>query len=142
MDAAVALAKIYQANSLPSLSDKTYGATFDPVPIPDNSAAGVTKTIDAPDNMTIENLIVMVATDHPDTREVGIEITSPSGTRSILLNLYSAVQTGLNAANGVLFSSNAFFGEKSKGIWTLKVVDGWPGNTGSLELFNLRILGY
>ena len=142
VDAAVALAKIYQANSLPSLSDKTYGATFDPVPIPDNSAAGVTKTIDAPDNMTIENLMVMVATDHPDTREVGIEITSPSGTRSILLNLYSAVQTGLNAANGVLFSSNAFFGEKSKGIWTLKVVDGWPGNTGSLELFNLRILGY
>ena len=142
VDAAVALARTYQANSLPPLSDKTYGAAFDPVAIPDNSAAGVSKTIDVADDMTIENLMVMVATDHPDTREVGIEVTSPSGTRSILLNIGSAVQTGLNATNGVLLASNAFFGEKSKGTWTLKVVDCWPGNTGSLKLFNLRILGY
>jgi len=144
VDAAVAMAKNYQAGSLPALQDRSYGqGTFpEPLAIPDNSAYGVTSTIDVPDDLTIENLLVLIAIDHPDTAETGIEITSPQGTRSILINIRSALKTGMNKEGGVLLASNAFYGEKSRGTWTLRVLDSWPNNTGVLGFFKLRILGY
>jgi subtilisin family serine protease len=143
VDAAVAMAKTYQAGALPALQDKSYGgALAEPVAIPDNNASGVVRTIDVPEDLTIENLFVRMAIDHPDTAETGIEITSPQGTRSILINIRSSVKTGLNEAAGVVLGSNAFYGERSKGTWTLKVLDSWPNTTGTLSLFGLRILGY
>ncbi len=142
VDAAVAMAKNYQANSLPPLVYYVLMGRFVPMAIPDNNASGVIRTLDMTENLTIENLFVEIVIKHPDTAEIGIEITSPQGTRSILLNIRSAVKTGLNKDGGVVLGSNAFYGEKSKGTWTLKVLDSWPGNTGSLELFNLDIRGY
>lgn len=143
VDAAVAMAKDYQ--TLPALQDKSYGgALAAAVDIPDNRAAGVTQTITVPmiDNLTIENLFVRIAIDHPNTAEIGIEITSPSGTRNILLNISSAVKTGLNVTGGVILGSNAFYGEKSIGTWTLKVLDSVPEKKGKLKHFGLQILGY
>ena len=143
VDAAVTMLKNYQAGSLPLLLDKSYGSAFTvPVAIPDNNASGVMSILEVPEDLTIENFFVQIAIEHPDTAEIGIEITSPQGTRSILLNIRSAVKTGLDKDGGVVLGSNAFYGEKSKGTWTLKVLDSWPGNTGSLELFNLDIRGY
>ncbi|MDQ5986379.1 MAG: Microbial serine proteinase [Syntrophus sp. SKADARSKE-3] len=142
VDAAIAMARNYQT-TLPTLQDKSYGGAVSPVmTIPDNDAKGVTKTIDIADNLTIENFSLLVAINHPNTGEIGIEIISPSGTKSIILNIRSALKTGLNTTGGVILSSNAFFGEKSKGTWTLKVLDSWPGNTGSLTYFGLQVLGY
>jgi subtilisin family serine protease len=143
VDAAVTMLKNYQAGSLPLLQDKSYGSAFTvPVAIPDNNASGVISILEVPEDLTIENFFVQIAIEHPDTAEIGIEITSPHGTRSILLNIRSAVKKGLDEVDGVVLGSNAFYGEKSKGTWTLRVLDSWPGNTGSLKLFNLRILGY
>ena len=144
VDAAVTMAKNYQAGiSLPPLQYKSYDSVFTaPVAIPDNNASGVTRTLEVTEDLTVENLFVQLAIEHPNTSEVGIEITSPQGTRSILLNIRSAVKTGLNAVGGVVFGSNAFYGEKSKGTWTLRVLDSCPENTGTLNLFKLRILGY
>jgi subtilisin family serine protease len=142
VDAAVAMAKNYQADSLPPLIYYGLFSSFVPMAIPDNNASGVIRMLDMRDNLTIENLFVEITIKHPDTAEIGIEITSPQGTRSILLNIRSAVKTGLNKDGGVVLGSNAFYGEKSKGTWTLKVLDSWPGNTGSIELFNLDIRGY
>jgi subtilisin family serine protease len=142
VDAAVTMLKNYQAGSLPLLQDKTYGGEIVPVAIPDNNASGAPGILEVPEDLTIENFFVQIAIEHPDTAEIGIEITSPQGTRSILLNIRSAVKTGLNKDGGVAFGSNAFYGEKSKGTWTLKVLDSWPGKTGNLKLYKLRILGY
>jgi subtilisin family serine protease len=143
VDAAVTMAKVYQAGSLPLLQDRSYGSAFaTPVGIPDNNASGVISTLDVPEDLAIENLFVQIAIKHLDTAEIGIEITSPQGTRSILLNIRSSVKKGLDNVNGVVFGSNAFYGEKSKGTWTLKVLDSWPGKTGTLKLYKLRILGY
>ncbi|MFH0996932.1 MAG: S8 family serine peptidase [Pseudomonadota bacterium] len=142
VDAAVAMAKNYP-NSLPLLQDRFYGSAFaTPVAIPDNNASGVISTINVPEELTIENLFVQISIKHADTAETGIEITSPQGTRSILLNIRSGLKTGLDKLDGVVLGSNAFYGEKTNGIWTLKVLDSWPGNTGTLKLFKLRILGY
>jgi subtilisin-like proprotein convertase family protein len=143
VDAAVAMAKNYPAGSLPVLQDRLFdSALTSPAMIPDNNASGQISTIDVTEDLTIENLFVQIAIQHPDTAEVGIEITSPQGTRSILLNIRSAVKSSLNEIGGVVFGSNAFYGEKTKGIWTLKVLDSWPLNKGTLRLFKLRILGY
>ena len=144
VDAAVAEAKKYQAGRLPALQDRSYGvgALAEPVAIPDNTASGISRAIDVPDDLTIENLFVMVSIDHPDTAEVGIEITSPNGTKSILLNIRSGLKTGLKRDEGALLASNAFYGEKSKGTWRLRVLDSWPHNEGTLNYCKLRILGY
>ncbi len=141
VDAAVAMAKNNYTSPLGTIQGKTYGgALAAPLPIPDATADGATTTLSVSDNLTIENLSVTVATDHPQTGEIAIELTSPSGTKSILLNLRSSVKSGLGG--GAVFGSNAFYGEKSQGTWTLKVVDGVSGNTGSLKHFALAILGY
>ena len=143
VDAAVAMARSYKANSLPLILTKTFDSGLtEAVSIPDNSASGVTRTIEVSEDLTIENLFVQLSIDHPDTSEVGIEITSPGGAKSILLNIRSALKTGLNRAGGVSFGSNVFYGEKTKGTWTLKVLDSLPNNVGTLNLFKLNIMGY
>jgi len=98
VDNAVAMAKTY-STVLPALQDKSYGGALSPaVAIPDNNAAGVTQTIEIADgdNLTIENFFLIIALDHPDAGETGIEVMSPQGTRSILLNIRSGLRTGLN----------------------------------------------
>ena len=145
IDDAVTMAKTYKAGSLPSPSpqNKTFdsGLTMS-LAIPDNKASGLTRTIEVSEDMTIENLFVQLSITHPDTSEVGIEITSPGGTRSTLLNIRSSIKEGLNKTGGVALGSNAFYGEKTKGTWTLKVLDSLPNNVGTLDLFKLNILGY
>jgi len=143
VDAAVAMAKNYRADSLPKLlPNETGSALATAVAIPDNDASGVTRTIEVSEDLTIENFSVQLLIKHPDTSEVGIEITSPKGTKSILLNIRSSIKTGLDGEGGVLLGSNAFYGEKTKGTWTLKVLDSVKENTGTLELFKLNIMGY
>ena len=144
VDAAVAMAKNYQADSLTKLlPNKTFdSALATAVAIPDNDASGVTSTIEVSEDLTIENFSVQLLIKHPDTSEVGIEITSPNGAKSILLNIRSSIKTGLDGEGGVILGSNAFYGEKTKGTWTLKVLDSVKDKTGTLELFKLNIMGY
>lgn len=142
VDAAVAMARSYQT-TLPALQVKFYGGSMNPVlAIPDNNADGLTRTLEVTDDLTIENFFLVTSIDHPNTGEIGIEVTSPQGTRSILLNIRSGLKTGLNFKGGVIMGSNAFYGEKTKGTWTLKVLDSWKNTTGTLNFFGLHILGY
>lgn len=56
---------------------------------------------------------------------VQIELTSPQGTKSILLNMdaaHDAVST-LASTNGTRFLSNAFYGENPRGNWILKLMN-------------------
>ena len=148
VDAAVTMAKTYQPGTLGEPQQKVYGGDLaHPLAVPDENADGATARITIPDNLTIEHLSVGVAIDHPNTGELGIELTSPGGTKSILLNIRSAVKTGLyHFDNGTIIpaplASNAFYGEKAAGEWTLRIVDGVAGNTGALKYFALGILGY
>ncbi|MEE9913753.1 MAG: S8 family serine peptidase [Deltaproteobacteria bacterium] len=142
VDGAVAMARSYQT-ALPALLLKFYGGTLKPaLAIPDNTADGVTQTIGVTDDLTIENFFLDIAIDHPNTGEIGIEVTSPQGTRSILLNIRSGLKTGLNAKGGVIMAGNAFYGENTKGIWTLKVVDSWKNTTGTITNLGFHFLGY
>jgi subtilisin-like proprotein convertase family protein len=149
VDAAVTMAKTYSYGQLGTLVDTGWvssGALA--MAIPDNNATGVTSTIDVPatpKNLVIEAVQISVSATHPYPGDLGIELTSPAGTKSILLNIRNGFQapTGLDAGlDGMVLESNTFYGENSVGAWTVKVVDGWGGDTGTLTNWTIRVFGH
>ncbi len=114
VDAAVAMARSYTANSLPSLLNRTFNSDLaKAVTIPDNKASGVTRTINVSEDLSIENFTVQLLIDHPDTSEVGIEITSPAGTKSILLNIRSSIIDGSRRTKRTVFGLQKVAGSSS-----------------------------
>lgn len=118
--------------------------------IKDNDAHGVTVTIDVEDDLTLEAVqfkfdifnsdMLSELMDSEGKRfnttagmDLAIEVISPKGTRSVLLSSKQALivpaysfsegmQEGYIVKDGV-FLSNAFYGEPSKGNWTIRLLD-------------------
>lgn len=108
--------------------------------IPDSSATGLTSSIFVNNSLTIEGVQIMVNITHGRPGDLGIELTSPSGTKSILLNINNSMLIPLDDdgsprwiadLSDFVLSSNAFYGESSRGVWSLKVIDGLGNNTGT-----------
>ena len=109
--------------------------------IPDHDSGGISHsmTVDA-HNLLIEHILVEIDITHPVISDLGIELTSPLGMVSQLTNINSGInQVDLN---DVYLGSNAFYGESSLGTWTLKVIDGRSGETGTLNSWGLKIMGH
>lgn len=109
-------------------------------PIPDNSATGATDTLNVATALTIEAVQIKVSATHADISELALELTSPSGTRSVLVPALNALTGIPNFVNDV-FLTNAFYQETTVGTWTLKVIDAKTGNTGTLTDFSLNFYG-
>lgn len=145
VDAAVAMAKNYNVN-LGTLNVSAGGGVWDyrrtglNVSIPDNSAVGASDSMAVATNWIIEGVQVRILASHPDISELGIELTSPSGTKSIIINTNNTM-IGLANYLGEIFLTNAFYGESSAGNWQIKVVDGKSGNSGALTRWELRLFG-
>lgn len=148
-DAAVTMAEGY-ASTLGSLvetnsnfDDADYFSGNVNLSIPDQDKDGVENTMNITDNLTIEAVQILVDIDHTASGELGVEITSPAGTKSILLNINNSllIEGDENLSDMVLLS-NAFYGESSQGTWTLKVIDGKLNNTGKLNYWKMNILGH
>lgn len=119
----------------PSYSSGTINAS-----VPDRSAAGLTSTLVVDrHNMVIEHVLVTVTLDHPYIGDVGLELTSPSGMKSKLMMINNNILP-VNFV-GVTFGSNAFYGERTRGSWTLKVIDGALEDVGKLISWKLSFLG-
>jgi subtilisin family serine protease len=108
--------------------------------IPDGQAVGTSSFIYVNENYTIEHVQVMVNITHGRPGDIGIELTSPSGTKSILLNINNSLLIPDDSGGSpvwvadltdLVLASNAFYGESSRGVWGLKVIDGLDGNTGT-----------
>ncbi len=145
-DQAVTMAASYGA-SLPTLKvtvdkdNETYylsGALN--VAVPDRSATGASTTLNVLHNLVTEAVLIKVSVSHTRPSDLGLELTSPSGTKSYLTNINSFMAD--TSFTDVVLMSNAFYGESSRGTWTLKVVDGLNGVTGSITNFNLKIFGH
>ncbi|XOV90693.1 MAG: S8 family serine peptidase [Pseudomonadota bacterium] len=106
--------------------------------IPDNSVVGASNTIAVNNNLVVESVRVGLILTHPRTSDLGIELTSPSGTRSVLFTIRS-VFTGADLEMELM--SNAFYGEPANGNWTIKVVDSLTGETGTLTDWGMRFYG-
>ena len=109
--------------------------------IPDGNSDGTSDSINVDlHNLEIEHVMVNLKITHPRPADLGIELTSPSGTVSQLTYVNSGIQqTNINQYS---LGSNAFYGETSLGMWKLKVIDGQVGQTGTLDNWNLKIMGH
>ncbi|MBP9707228.1 MAG: S8 family serine peptidase, partial [Oligoflexales bacterium] len=110
--------------------------------IPQNSTKGVTKTVKVNKNVTIEALTFQVNINGENMSHIGIEVTSPSGMSSILLPPVNSADYK-NFTN-MVFTTNAFYGEKSAGLWTMKFVDAKASAIAAATVneISLRIWGY
>ena len=147
VSAAVAMAKTYTSGSLGTFANTGWissGALSDP--IADNSITGVPVSLSVGTVGTsgiveeVQLRVTTVSTPSGWEGDIGIELTSPAGTKSILKN----IRDGLTGSylNGMVLASNAFYGETSNGTWTVKVVDGWAGHTESLTNVQIRVYGH
>jgi len=89
----------------------------------------------------IEAVQIRVSVTHTFDGDLGIELISPSGRRSVLKNPFDGYFSATNLNNQV-FLSNAFYGESAAGPWTIKIVDGIAGNTGTLTGWAIRVYGH
>ncbi len=110
--------------------------------IPDAVATGVVDSITTTSNLSIESIQIKINITHPKSGELGVELTSPSGTKSILLNVNNSLLFEGDSNLDVVLASNAFYGESAQGTWTVKVIDGLAGSTGSLVKWDLNIVGH
>lgn len=108
--------------------------------IPDNSATGVTHTLNVTSNYIIESIQIKISTDHTYIGDLGVELLSPANTRSKLLLVNSnIIQSGLMEFT---LLTNAFYGEASAGNWTIKVIDGAAQDAGKLTKWQIKINGH
>ena len=140
VDRAVAMAKTY-VSALGTY--KTTGYKYDSglinVTAPAGSATGVTRTLNVTENWSIESVQVKLS-EKSCTGNVGVELTSPAGTKSILLNINSGLLEA-STTNHVLLS-NAFYGESSAGTWSLKMISGAANCTPTLVQWQLNVSGH
>ena len=99
----------------------------------------------------MESVQIKVRASHPASGQLGVELTSPAGTKSILMNINNSFLLRDDDEDGsadgdadlnIVLTSHAFYGEDSEGNWTIKVIDGRSGSTGTLTDWKINILGH
>ena len=119
--------------------DWDYRSNFINQAIPDRAAAGTSHALNVTHNLKVEAVQIRVEIDHPFVSDLGVELTSPSGTVSKILRINSNIKD--RGLFGFTLLSNAFYGENSKGTWTIRVLDAKSGNTGRLVSWELKVNG-
>ena len=145
IDDAVAMAADHAPDSLGAFVESQWHPRDVPsglqLPIPDADGGGVTDTLmvsGLPDTASIEGVTVEISATHSYSPDLGVAITSPGGTESIVNAPFNAVQDRRSDIRQWRLLSNAFYGESPNGEWTIRVVDLAPGDTGQLESWRLR----
>lgn len=136
---------LYDLRMTDDLNDaRVYTSGALSLPILDESATPTQSLINVDKhNLFIEHVQVSISITHPYTPDLGIELVSPTGTSSKLKLINNTNITGTEFANynSVTFGTNAFYGERSKGNWILKVFDGAADDTGTLTNWKISIWG-
>lgn len=135
--AAVTLAKTWT-----NLGDRTSRQATAPSinkAIPDDSPTGVTHTFTVTGNeLRVEHVTLTVDIEHPYRGDLAVTLTSPDGTLSQLTESHD--DDGDNYEDFPLLSVR-HWGESANGTWTLKVIDGFGGDSGTLKSASLQIHG-
>ena len=97
-----------------------------PLPIPRGKREGAGYAIRVPATGLVEFVQVRMGVEGVNLSDIAVELTSPSGTRSVLLAPYTALDAP-GVKGETVFASNAFMSERMDGDWTLRVIDtGFP----------------
>ena len=161
VDAAIALAREHEPNSLGAFKKSDWfgpGRGYFREPIPDARARGEVARIDVTSprdsgvvfeaeveaftRSNIEYVMVRVTLAHDDYSQLGITVTSPQGTESIVNPIFN--NSVLSTDDSILgieweFASSAFYGESPVGLWEIKVVDVVKGVEGVVRDVDLRM---
>jgi subtilisin-like proprotein convertase family protein/subtilisin family serine protease len=142
VDAALAIVTSDSFRHLPPQEDSTWILAATPAQrIPPASIAGTFSDYFHVKDLLIESVQVRLSISHENIGNLGVELVSPAGTRSIL----KAVKDGSRIAgmDDMVFLSNAFYGEKSRGLWQLRIVDGKNATQpGYLNNWYFRMTGH
>ena len=144
VDEAVVMANGYTSNGLGEfVQSPWFEATSDmeAVDIPDRDGAGVTDMLEVtelPNTANMEAVILDITVNHSYGSDLGVTLTSPGGTESIVNAPFNPILDGFPGMLGWQLMSNAFYGEDPNGTWTLQVVDLVTGDTGRLGSWRLR----
>jgi subtilisin-like proprotein convertase family protein len=106
---------------------------------------GASNTLAVPANpvQVVEAVQIKVSVKHPFTGDLGIELMSPTGTRSVLKNIRDGFSfSGVANLSNMVLLSNAFYGENPSGFWTIKIVDGAAADVGNLTNWQIRVFGH
>lgn len=110
------------------------------LPIPDEDPAGVSHRLQVNEDLIVESVQVQLHIEHTFASDLGVELTSPSGTKSYLMTINNGIID--ESLVGVTLATNAPYFERSRGEWTLRVIDGAQEDTGTLESWTLKISGH
>jgi hypothetical protein len=138
--AAVAMAQKYVLGSLGNFLSETKSASIGATNIP-AQISGLTNTFTVTGNApsTVEQAeLTLYFGDVFNPICVQIELTSPSGTKSIVMNSDSAHTSA--STSGVRFLSNAFYGEPAAGNWTLRFIKTCTSPTSTVSSVNAQKL--
>lgn len=146
IDAAIAMAADYTPDSLGAFVESGWfpaedGGAAGPLAIPDADGGGVTDRLtvaDLPDAASIEAVMLEINVAHSYGSDIGIMLTSPGGTESIVHTPFGALLREAPGFTGWRLLSNAFYGENPNGEWAVDVVDLASGDTGQLDSWRLR----
>lgn len=109
------------------------------VAIPDNTAAGITRTFNlGGSKLRVEQVTVRLTIRHPYRGDLDITLTSPSGVQSQLAELHD--DTG-DDYDDWTFMTTHDWGERSTGTWTLKIADRYQEGAGTLNAAELTVFG-
>jgi len=109
---------------------------------------GVSSTISIANAVQVERAEVILDVSHPLARDLTISLTSPSGTRSVLLTTPTSTEPGKQALNEPFpsqpysMTSTQYLGESGSGNWTLTVQDvGGNDQSGTVNDWELVLWG-
>ena len=140
--AAAAMAESYTSEfgewNMTSVSSKNIDAT-----IFDANGIATSETIKVTEDLTIEAAQLDLKITHHDLSSLAVVLTSPKGTRSVLLTPFNKYS---NSNFNSTLLSNAFYGEYAAGDWNIEVYDliedAEDINDGTLNDVILNIYGH
>ena len=125
---------------------ESYPGVITTAAIPDGGPGGsaVTNTLKvASSSITqLEFVDIIFASDHTFWGDLILELTSPSGTKSILTRLNQTATGGGDAfTDGFRFGSVRYFDETPIGNWVLSVRDAGLGVDGNITSWSIKLYG-
>lgn len=143
VDAAVAMAKNFNYN-LGTYTDTGWDLAHKKsslnLNIPDYSAVGIADSMTVSTQIKVEAVQLKLKVAHANIGTLAVELTSPAGTKSIVVNMNNALEGLANYEDEILLI-NTFYQESTKGVWTLRLIDGRSGTTGTLNEWSLNFIG-
>jgi len=109
------------------------------IDIPDNKTM-VQTSINFTDSFIVEWVELTFDSNHPYVGDLEIRLVSPSGTQTQIITPNELKNN--TYLGGFRFSSAAFIGEKSDGVWRVEVIDQLEEDSGTINSVELKIYGH